>query len=383
MLLAYSFANAFEFYYSITVRFVQSKSNITSGSFAKENLQVFLHRLQTMSSNIATSLRCPETGCEVVITGPDNGEFRDMMAIHKKSQHWKNIGCLPNEILIKIFGYLVPHFPQCSDCFQQTNIIRLAVVCKRFNELTKNPELYRELKVDYTFCKNGMELWEKCPKPPMSVVKKVIESLGAQMKRVTSDNVGVINHALEVNGSSVHEIRTTKLALVLEHASKMKFNPSALTRLVFKLKNNQQFYYCSGAFFFAPGNQNDVSYLSRIYELRIDFANVLRRQNHRIDFIVNMISLAMHSFPSLKKVTVKYERDISILPETAEIIDHFKKGLDPSLLCDPHSEIKDDDSWFAEITRKRKRKMSQENSPQDTQESFNNLLSHIGSLDQL
>ena len=130
--------------------------------------------------------------------------------------------------------------------------------------------------------------------------------------------------------------------------------------------------------FFAPGNQNDVSFLSRICELRIDFVNVMRKQKHRLDFIVKMISLAMHSFPSLKKVTVKYERDIPILPKTAEIIDHIKTGLDPSLLCDPHSEVKDDDSWFAEITRKRKRKMSEENSPQDTQESFNNLLSHIG-----
>ena len=95
-------------------------------------------------------------------------------------------------------------------------------MCKRFNELTKNPELYRELQVEYTFCKNLHRDLAKCPKPPMSVVKKIIESLGAQLKRVTSDNVGVINHALEVNGSSVQEISTTKLALVLEYFSKIK-----------------------------------------------------------------------------------------------------------------------------------------------------------------
>ena len=342
---------------------------------------------EPIKRNLITGLRCPEKGCDVVIIGSDDGEFEDMMAVHKHKQHW-NIGCLPNEIILKIFSYVYPECRRsrvhCNDCFQQSEIIKLARVSKRFYELTKSPVLYRELKVDYALCWKALsDKRNKCPKPPMSLVKEVM-SRGAQLRRVLSDNVEVIDHAFSNHGSSVKEISTTNLAPVLEHASKMKFNPKALLKLNFKLVAKQSnYYYGSGSFILIPENQDSDSYLSRIGELRVEFLGILKGDHHKIKFAAKFIALSMDSFASQRKVTVKFERFPLNGMDVEEVIRCFKGELFPILQCNLHSEMKDDDSWSADITRTRKRKISQENSPQDTKESFNNFLGHIRNLDQL
>ena len=63
------------------------------------------------------TLRCPEEGCNmtITVTGGDTREAKEFMELHKHTKHW-NIDRLPNEILIKMFSYVVP---DCKDCFRQ------------------------------------------------------------------------------------------------------------------------------------------------------------------------------------------------------------------------------------------------------------------------
>ena len=88
------------------------------------------------------SLKCPEKGCDFTVIGHDVEELMECLQVHKHSKHFFNLGGLPNEILIKILGYVVP---ECKDCFQQRDIIKLASVSKRLNGLVRAPDFYRIL----------------------------------------------------------------------------------------------------------------------------------------------------------------------------------------------------------------------------------------------
>ena len=132
-----------------------------------------------------------------------------------------------------------------------------------------------------------------------------------------------------------------------------------------------------------PENGGRDSCLSRIGELRVEFLGILRGDHHKIKFAAKFIALSMDSFESQRKVTVKFERFPLNGIDVDEVIRCFKRELYPILHCDLHSEMKDDDSWSADITRTRKRKISQGNSPQNTEESFNNFLGHLRNLDPL
>ena len=113
------------------------------------------------------SLKCPEIGCDLIVIGNDVEELTEILQVHKHSKHW-NIARLPNEVLIKIIGYVVP---DCKDCFQQREILKLALVSKRFNELVRAPDFYQEIKV--RFCSLH-------PSPSMPVVHEIIKRSGSR-----------------------------------------------------------------------------------------------------------------------------------------------------------------------------------------------------------
>ena len=117
------------------------------------------------------SLGCPEKGCEVRVIGYDAEELTEMLKFHKHSKHW-NLGRLPNEILIKILGHVVP---DCKECFRQREILRLGSVSKRFYELTRAAVLYRDINL--THCDDH-------PTPPMTMIYRIIEASGPQLKKL-------------------------------------------------------------------------------------------------------------------------------------------------------------------------------------------------------
>ena len=118
------------------------------------------------------SLKCPEKGCDLMVTGHDIDKLMEFLKVHKHNKHW-NIGRLPNEILFKILGYLVP---DCEDCFQQREILKLASVSKRFNELVKAPDFYKEIKIG---------LCSTHPSPSMTDIYGIIRRSGSQLTRIT------------------------------------------------------------------------------------------------------------------------------------------------------------------------------------------------------
>ena len=108
--------------------------------------------------------------------GEDTAELQEYMELHRASKHRKILeytvlGNLPTEILLKILGYVTP---DCKDCFQQREIIKLGAVCKRLNELVKAPELYKEIRF----------IGKCCPMPPRSLRKDIFKNRGSQLKRL-------------------------------------------------------------------------------------------------------------------------------------------------------------------------------------------------------
>lgn len=71
----------------------------------------------------------------------------ELMSVHNTdsmSFEETNLGRLPPEILLKIFGYVVPN---CKNCFRQRDLLKMGMVCKNLNELTKTSDLYREIRL--------------------------------------------------------------------------------------------------------------------------------------------------------------------------------------------------------------------------------------------
>ena len=93
------------------------------------------------------------------------------MNLHKQLRH-NNLRRLPNEILVKIIGYVVP---DCKDCFQQREILKLSSVSKWFNELVKAADFYREIKIGYC---------DHHPTPPISIIYKILRYGGSQLKNI-------------------------------------------------------------------------------------------------------------------------------------------------------------------------------------------------------
>ena len=89
-------------------------------------------------------IKCLEDGCELMIIGVDAGRLMDYHANaeHRISFGETGMGTLPDEILIKILGYLVPN---CKVCFHNWDILKLGSVCKWLNRLIKAEGWYRTI----------------------------------------------------------------------------------------------------------------------------------------------------------------------------------------------------------------------------------------------
>ena len=249
-------------------------------------------------------------------------------------------------------------------------------------------------------CKRGLgDSKRRCFQPPMSLVKEIIESRGAQLRRVLSDDAGVISHAFEVRGSLVQEMSTTNPAHVLPHACKV--NPEALNKINFELfSRKKNLSFCGGSFIVEPKNRDGGPFSSRICEMRIEFSDVIKsRTLNKIIPIVEFISLAMPCLASLKKVRVKYLKTSSAIwfLEMDEVFRLFKdklKELDRFLLCTLRSEIntealnkinfelfsrKKNGFWIADITRRQSNdQLMEEEDSFDV--PFENLLAFLEKL---
>ena len=98
--------------------------------------------------------KCPEDGCGMYMVGVDATEWEEFIPFHKYLKHSKNfektdLGRLPMEVLLKILGYVVT---DCKDCFLQRDLLRLGMVCKKLNQLTKLPDFYKQIQLSDVCC---------------------------------------------------------------------------------------------------------------------------------------------------------------------------------------------------------------------------------------
>ena len=70
-----------------------------------------------------------------------------------------------------ILGYVVP---DCNKCFLQRDLMRLGLVCKKLNQLTKTGDFYRNIKLTD----------ECCPLPTAEAFAMMIEKSGTKVKRI-------------------------------------------------------------------------------------------------------------------------------------------------------------------------------------------------------
>ena len=265
---------------------------------------------------------CPEKGCNVtiIINGGEAAEVREFMELHKHSKHW-NIGRLPNEILIKIFSYVVPN---CKNCFQQREILKLASVCRRFNDLIRAPDLYRELKLGYC-------MWDNHPPPPVSVLQKIIKSSGSQLRTVM----------IKIPDKDLFHTNGHFIALIKEFSKKMTlFNEHHLPALSLIEMSSFNFskVACKVAITLVLEKGNGPLF-SRIQDLRVD-------SEYQIEnCMAKFASLAIDGFKSLRQVTLRCfkEKGQKILLAT------FDEYL-PDLL---YSDVrKVDDYWEIDIQQR-------------------------------
>ena len=190
------------------------------------------------------SVRCPENACEFTIIGQDVEEFTEHMNLHKRTKHTNYIGRLPNEILIVIIGYVVP---DCEDCFKQRNILKLCSVSKRFNELVKAPDFYREIKMGYC---------DDHPSPPMTILHKIMRTSGSQLKNIKCK--------LKVPFISLDGFPNLTRKFLDMVANKQEHNLTALTCLEMQTSSN------GGAKVTANMRSGTEPLITRIQSLRID-----------------------------------------------------------------------------------------------------------------
>ena len=68
------------------------------------------------------------------------------MSQYQHNQSQLGIGCLPDEIWLKILGYLIMKEPRYTghNFHTQCNILKLATVSKKLNCLIREASLYRD-----------------------------------------------------------------------------------------------------------------------------------------------------------------------------------------------------------------------------------------------
>ena len=161
------------------------------------------------------STTCPQKGCGFMVGGHDVEEVTEHMKLHMHSKHL-NLGSLPNKILVKIIGYVVP---DCEDCFQQREILQLRSVSRRFLELVKTAGFYRDIKLGY--CGHHAS-------PPISSVHKIIRTSGSQLKNIKC-KLPQVRNAMRFHNF------TRELSNMLANIQEQ--NPTSLTHLEMQTHN--------------------------------------------------------------------------------------------------------------------------------------------------
>ena len=68
-------------------------------------------------------------------------------------------------------SYIVP---DCKKCFLQRDLLRLGSVCRKFNELTKVADFYKEIKLSD----------ECCSLPTPQVLAQMLNKSGSKLKKI-------------------------------------------------------------------------------------------------------------------------------------------------------------------------------------------------------
>ena len=260
------------------------------------------------------SFKCPEEGCPMDIRGMHAEEMTEILLVHNKFNHRKSfertpLGKLPPEIMLKILGYVIP---DCKKCFLQRNLMRLGLVCKKLNQLTKTADLYREVRLTD----------ECCPLPTLATFASMIENSGAKMKRINCNYrcKDLLSVALQRWGDVIEQVHVENMnelsslhvpALMLEDINWT--NPKGLKLIKFK-----------NITFTVAKKTRKEPFCSRIYDLNINWIDT---DIPSIGYCALFPSFALRHIKSLHRVTVNFLTDDPITTKS-----FFQQGLDPNTL---------------------------------------------------
>ena len=279
---------------------------------------------------------CPYDSCTTIIMGND---WRMLMKFHTDSKHGipfeeTNLGRMPLEILLKILWYIMPEdFRR-----QQRNIPRLASVCKRLNEVTKCPELYREI------CLSNYTRAVSLP-----FFKKMIRDYGSQLRKFTcgGENGRLLLPTLKKCGDTIQEVHVsgkitkngtsqTPVGIAVWLAKISKLNPKALRHLQF----NEITHAMEGELAFTlEQRKSDQDFSSRIVGLKIDFDGIYdeaddeaadKKWEAKRFNTAKLVALAICGIPTLQKVTVIFctlldiSEQLMVFEDVSEQLNVFK-----------------------------------------------------------
>ena len=259
---------------------------------------------------------CPFDGCNTIIIGND---WKTLMKFHIDSNHGirfeeTNLGRLPPEILIMILQYMVI---EDQNCFQQRYILRLGLVCKKLNEITKWPELYREVRlIEYTDT--------ACPTP---FFKKFIKSSGSQLRNILlhGKNTKLLTHTLKNCGNTLQHVIVedkTLAGIATMLGQIMNLTPAALKDLEFF----QDSAHLNRLSFRVAQVKSDAPLFSRISGLMTDFDYKVFKFNGIK--AVKLISQALCGMQGLQWVKVTIWKTINETGSfSAEFIRKFQNIL--------------------------------------------------------
>ena len=280
----------------------------------------------------------PRRECEVIVSGHDTEDLTEMLTLHKHSKLC-NLGRLPNEILIKIFGYVVPN---CKTCFRQREILRLGSVSKRFNELIKSAELYREINL--TYCPDH-------PPFPTTMINRIIQGNVSQMKTLICE---IPENQIDAFGYDYLHFKVKsfiflhqELAKLLEDVSQL--NPTALTHL--EVRTNTPRHHSVN--FILTKKNNSEPFFERLQSMRINFEDM-----SFCEYWAILAVGALACIQSLDQMTVRFHSTSADLSEAFRLFKRYieeKHNSDSAFHVEVHHEVKKKEHcWVADITRKLK-----------------------------
>ena len=296
--------------------------------------------------------KCPKDGCHMTVTGVSIEELAQVMSLHMDLNHRESfentaLGRLPIEILLKILRYVIP---DSKKCFQQRSILKLGTVCKKFNELIKVSDLYREINLSGE-C-------ECCPLPSKKVFEDLMDSSGSKLRRIKLNFEGrdLLFSAVLKCGNVLQEIHVehdvdkwsplTVAANMLYEISRL--NPKALISIRFK----------AITFALVPRIRNEP-FFSRIHEMSVNWNKrvlrdcvgrgtkvdhmtgiVLEISGNKIFHHLNNIETSFHAnallhIQGLKRAIVTYPmpNDAQLDDQTETLINKKLEGHPAKLRC--------------------------------------------------